>query len=150
MNILPSFFFVGYLPAAPGTWASLIAALIAWYFPNVLWVGSFVLFLIGFYTTRLYLVQNPGRKDPAEVVIDEVVGQWVALLIAPHSLSWFMAAFSLFRLFDIWKPFPVSWIDRLGKREKTSYTLQSFSVMMDDVVAGLMVLGVLQVAQILL
>ena len=93
-------------------------------------------------------VRETKRDDPPECVIDELAGQWLAcafcllsfggLLPAPHiSLPMFFLAFALFRLFDIWKPWPVSWADQNIKG--------GLGVMTDDMIAGLMA-GVLIVA----
>jgi phosphatidylglycerophosphatase A len=92
-------------------------------------------------------VRETGRQDPPECVIDELAGQWLAcsacllsfggLLPATHiSLPAFLLAFVFFRLFDIWKPWPVSWADQ----ELTG----GIGVMTDDMIAGLMA-GVLVV-----
>jgi phosphatidylglycerophosphatase A len=70
-------------------------------------------------------------EDPGAVVWDEFVGQWIALLplvFAPRGWAWVIAGFALFRLFDIWKPWPVSWADRRING--------GLGVMLDDVVAG--------------
>jgi phosphatidylglycerophosphatase A len=89
--------------------------------------------------------------DPSEIVIDEVAGQWIALLPLSYA-AWSMglnilvmwpgwiAAFALFRLFDIWKPFLVGWADRRG---------DPLGVMLDDVIAGVFALfGVVALAGI--
>jgi phosphatidylglycerophosphatase A len=93
-------------------------------------------------------VRETGRQDPPECVIDELAGQWLTcafalltfggLLPPEHiSLPAFALAFVLFRLFDIWKPWPVSWADQTLKG--------GLGVMTDDAIAGLMA-GVLVVA----
>jgi phosphatidylglycerophosphatase A len=93
-------------------------------------------------------VRETGRQDPPECVIDELAGQWLAcafasltfggLLPVTHlSLPAFFLAFALFRLFDIWKPWPVSWADENIKG--------GLGVMTDDMIAGLMA-GVLVAA----
>ena len=75
-------------------------------------------------------------KDPGAIVIDEFAGQWIALLFAPMTLWGGLAAFGLFRLFDIWKPWPVGALER--------GVPGAFGVMVDDLAAGLMALAVLQ------
>lgn len=133
---------VGYLRPAPGTWGSLVALPWAWLlhviggFP-LLALGVVVAFLIGWLATSK-MTSGSDNHDPSEIVIDEVVGQWMALL--PLSIaSWRMgiditvmwpgwiAAFALFRLFDIWKPWIIGWADRRG---------DALGVMLDDVIAG--------------
>ncbi|MEM9438699.1 MAG: phosphatidylglycerophosphatase A, partial [Pseudomonadota bacterium] len=125
-QVAATFFFVGHLKPAPGTWGSLAGALLA--LPIIVHGGvvalgfaAVVAFAVGLWATRL--VAGPANHDPSEIVIDEVAGQFVALL----PLAWFYHAaerpeailylglglgFALFRLFDIWKPWPVSWADR--------------------------------------
>ena len=79
-----------------------------------------------------------NNQDPKEVVIDEVAGQGIALIFCPLAWPWFLAAFILFRFFDILKPWPVGWIDR--------NLHGGFGIMADDLVAGLYALGCLQLA----
>lgn len=76
---------------------------------------------------RLETIWGP---DPSRVVIDEVVGVWIALLAVPQSCQWYyvLAAFLLFRLFDIWKPFGIRWID--------THISGGLGVMFDDILAG--------------
>ena len=70
---------------------------------------------------------HSGKKDASEVIIDEVAGQWSVLLVAPLTLEGFIAAFILFRLFDITKPFPI---------RKAEAIPGGLGVMADDIVAG--------------
>lgn len=137
MNFLPTFiatgFGTGYLPKAPGTWGSLAALPFAWYL-DISWAWIALVCFLGWIATYFY-IQQPGKnQDPKEVVIDEVLGQWVTLMFAPKTLLGFALGFALFRLFDIWKPWPISWADQL----KGSPVLNATSVMIDDVLAGLM------------
>lgn len=133
----------GYIRPAPGTWGSLIALPWAWLLHVVGGMPLLVLaivaaFLTGWWATSK-MTAGSTDHDPSEIVIDEVVGQWIALL--PLSIaSWRMglditvmwpgwiAAFVLFRLFDIWKPLLVGWADRRG---------DPLGVMLDDVIAGI-------------
>ena len=115
---------------APGTFGSL-TALIAGYF--ILSAGWFLLaaatliaLIVGVWASNIYEAQS-GKKDSSEVIIDEVAGQWSVLLVAPLSLEGFIAAFLLFRFFDITKPFPVN---------KAEAIEGGFGVMADDMVAG--------------
>ncbi|MCA8869946.1 MAG: phosphatidylglycerophosphatase A [Rhodobacteraceae bacterium] len=144
-GMIATVFYVGRIPLAPGTLGSLVALPLAWLlhylggFP-ALGLASLAIFLLGWWATASY-TRGRDNHDPGEVVIDEVVGQWIALW--PLSLGlWLMGAdpavfpypgwiggFLLFRLFDIWKPWPVSWADRQPT---------AFGVMLDDVLAGLM------------
>jgi phosphatidylglycerophosphatase A len=125
---------VGYAPIAPGSFGSL-AALAAAYV--LLWAGlpawglalaAAVLFLPGCWAAGV--VERQSRKnDPGEVVVDEVVGQWVALAaIDPMHWQHWLAAFLLFRFFDILKPYPIRRLERLPG---------GYGVVADDAAAGL-------------
>ncbi len=133
----------GYLPIAPGTWASAFTTLIAYLAP---WATAPFLLKAGI-TAFIFAVGIPaatysevhfGRKDPRPCVIDEVAGQLVCLWLAPHRAAWYAAAFFLFRLFDIIKPFPVRKSESLPK---------GLGIMTDDVLAGGYALAVLFLAQ---
>ena len=122
----------GYLPKAPGTWGSLLAAALAWPMaqaggPVALLVGAVLATLVGTWATRVYMART-GTQDPGAVVIDEVAGQWLALALCPLHPLWWAIAFVAFRVADITKPFPASWIDRNMH--------SAFGVMLDDLVAG--------------
>ena len=142
-KLIATFFYVGLLRPAPGTWGS-AAAIPAVYlihrflgFPGVA-IAGLAVFVAGWWATAAY-TRGTGIEDPSEVVIDEVAGMFVTL--APVSAGlWFagvpahifpypgwVAGFLLFRLFDIWKPGPVGWADRRG---------DALGVMLDDVIAG--------------
>ena len=75
-----------------------------------------------------YYGRKSGRKDDQSIVVDEVVGLWIAAIPAGTDIRLWLLALVLFRLFDIWKPWPASFFDKRGKH--------AFDVMMDDVVAG--------------
>ncbi|PRY95174.1 phosphatidylglycerophosphatase A [Hasllibacter halocynthiae] len=133
---------IGLLRPAPGTWGSLAALPLAW---GVLTLGGPWALLLGIglaagagvWAIERYQ-RETGAHDPKEAVIDEVAGQWIALLPVAFGAAragadllalWpgWVAAFVLFRLFDIWKPGPVGWADRKGTAS---------SVMLDDLIAG--------------
>jgi len=122
---------IGHLPWAPGTWGSL-AALLTWYSIVdtisiiILIVITLILLILGVYTSSI-TERIVSANDPSVVVIDEWVGQWIALLLLPKSILWGVAAFILFRLFDIWKPFPIKKMDQLHG---------GIGIMLDDVIAG--------------
>lgn len=136
--LLATWFASGLLPKAPGTWGSLAALPFAWGLHLTTgWIGlsvaSVCLFVIGAWASMGYL-RRFGGDDPGPVVIDEVTGQWLTLVpaavlapFAPDPVV-YAAAFVLFRLADILKPWPVSWADR-----KISGAL---GVMVDDVLAA--------------
>ena len=134
-------FNIGKIKYAPGTFASLITCLV------FLILINFFSLLIFFYSTLLILtysffaINNSfdifNTDDPQEIVIDEVVGQMMPLLAIPiYEILYFapnylyiLSAFVLFRLFDIWKPFPISYID--------NNTKGALGIMLDDIFAGL-------------
>ena len=123
---------VGRLPVAPGTWGSAAALPIGWGVAS--WLGPIwllgaaaMVFAVGWWAAEIYS-RMTGAEDPGEVVIDEVAGQLVALAVVPVDLVYYAAAFVLFRIADIWKPWPVSLAERrLGG---------GLGIMADDIVAG--------------
>ncbi|MFD2739325.1 phosphatidylglycerophosphatase A [Sulfitobacter aestuarii] len=144
---------VGHIRPAPGTWGSLVALPYAWLlhmiggFPLLL-LGIVIAFAKGWWATAR-MTAGSDNHDPSEIVVDELVGQWIALLPLSYA-AWSMqismlamwpgwiAAFVLFRLFDIWKPLIVGWADRRG---------DALGVMLDDVFAGIFAaFGVLALA----
>lgn len=126
-------FGIGRLPKAPGTWASLAALPFGWL---LLYVGGVtalamaipIVFVMGIWASR-QIIWAIKKEDPPVIVIDEIVGQWIALL--PASLIWwqFAAAFVLFRVFDILKPWPIGFVDRTVKG--------GLGAMADDAIAGI-------------
>lgn len=132
----------GLLPKAPGTAGSLIALLPWWFLLRGLPIGAYVAvlavgFLLGVWACEVS-DRRLGMHDQGALVWDEVVGMWITLFAAPVQWWWMVAGFVLFRLFDIWKPWPVRWADRSVRG--------GLGVMLDDVVAGIYALIVLQLA----
>ena len=125
----------GFSPVAPGTAGSLTALAIGaglfWLSPWVLAGGALAASVGGVWAVRA----SQAKGDPGWIVIDEFAGQWIAMLglgaLTPMGL---LAAFGLFRLFDIWKPGPVGWADRWHTPA---------GVVADDVIAGAMAAGIL-------
>ena len=133
---------IGHFRPGPGTWGSAAAILLAWAIHALGGFGLFFAATLAVTGLGWWAVSEATRgqtdKDPSEIVIDEVAGQWIALW--PVSLGAQMAgtdfwalwpgivtAFVAFRLFDILKPGPVGWADRQKG---------AFGVMADDVIAG--------------
>ena len=119
----------GYSPLAPGTAGSILALVIFWFFPlqAFTWIVICILFLfIGIWTSN-YIELERG-KDPGLVVIDEVVGQWFALIFLPHTIKIFLVSFFIFRTLDIIKPFPA------GRSQKL---FGGIGIMIDDIIAGI-------------
>ena len=90
-------------------------------------MAAVVVFSAGLWASWV-LARNLGEPDPGEIVVDEVVGMWIAVAFVPPSLTLYVIAFALFRAFDIFKPWPVNW----AERELTG----ALGVMTDDVLAG--------------
>lgn len=147
---IASGFYSGFSPIAPGTVGSLVVAcayplLASAELPIIEHLAvAAAIAVLGIITTNVVL-SNPdqlpkARKksdDPHYVVVDEFAGMWVALLtVSPRSWSEITLAFFLFRLFDVLKPGPVRWAERLPR---------GTGVMMDDLVAGLLAAAVLQI-----
>jgi phosphatidylglycerophosphatase A len=140
---IATFFGIGTLRPGPGTWASAAAALI-WFAlsrissasAQVAIVGSLIVIVIALgIPAASALARSSGLKDPQDVVIDEVAGQWIALLFAPGSWKTLLAGFILFRGFDILKPPPVRQLERLP---------EGTGIVADDVAAGIYSLVVMQ------
>jgi phosphatidylglycerophosphatase A len=121
------------MPIAPGSWASLAALPVAWAIV-CLWgvlglaVVAGIAFALGWWTAGA-VAKATGIGDPGVVVIDEVAGQWLVLVAAPLDPLAYALAFLLFRIFDIWKPWPVRWADRHLKG--------GLGIMLDDLLAAL-------------
>jgi phosphatidylglycerophosphatase A len=135
-----TWFGAGFSFHAPGTVGSLnalpMAVLIAWLGGQwVLALAAIIPFILGWIYTARYLREEPNSADPQWIVIDEVVGLWITLSVVPLSIIWFALGFALFRVFDIVKPWPVSWADRSVPG--------ALGIMLDDVLAGLYAAGVL-------
>lgn len=132
---------IGYAPGAPGTAGSAVAVMVGTGLmrlgPAALPAAAVAATLGGWWAVRR-AVHDP-QADPGWAVIDEVAGQWVAMLALPSGRPrWpaLLSAFALFRLFDIWKPGPVGWADRQAG---------AFGIMADDVLAGAAAAAVLRV-----
>ena len=138
-EITSTVFYIGRLPLAPGTWCSFIAFL-SWFYLRFYIEGVFILyaslilFFIGVAVSTIHS-EVIKKDDPSEIVIDEWVGQWIALWLIPHSFYWGFASFVLFRFFDISKLGPVQRMDDIKS---------GTGIMMDDVVAGILALLVTQ------
>lgn len=125
-RLIATWFGCGYFPKGPGTVGSLAAVLMVWYGVPALW-GALVLLIPAIWASGV--VARELGHDPQVVVVDEVVGQWIALSVAPVEPVPVLAAFVLFRLFDITKPGLVRQFERLEG---------GWGIMMDDVAAGVL------------
>jgi len=128
---------VGYFPIACATFASLVVTVIGWFLPVPSLPWAIAAIVMG--GLIAIPICTEGEKqlghDAHPIVADEVIGQSIALLLAPHTWQAFLAAFLLFRLFDVWKP--------LGAREAQAWP-GGIGIVADDTIAGLTAFGVLQ------
>ena len=144
-------FGIGKIKKIPGSFASLATTLFLFFlfhilniFPNIILFSVIIIFLISLYAVDIF-IKDLTNKDPKEVVIDEFIGQSIPICLyeVAHNipketdqiLKFYFIMFILFRIFDIVKPYPVSYYDKNFKN--------SFGVIMDDVCAGLYVVAIL-------
>ena len=150
-------FGIGKLKKIPGSYASLATTIFLFilfhilnFSPNIVLIGVIIVFLISLYAVNIF-IKDMDNKDPKEVVIDEFIGQSIPICLyeiahegvkeTNEVLTFYFIIFILFRIFDIAKPYPVSYYDKNFKN--------SFGVIMDDVAAGLYVVGVLVLYMVL-
>jgi|TARA_B110000914_G_scaffold116226_1_gene101586 phosphatidylglycerophosphatase A len=135
---------LGKVKFIPGTFGSLVTAIFLFYLfhflqisPNIILIGLLIIFVYSFYAVSNHIKDNEN-KDPGEIVIDEFLGQSIPIYLYEIShgttkeineaIIYYIIIFTLFRYFDIMKPFPVSFFDKNFKN--------SFGVIMDDICAG--------------
>ena len=150
-------FGIGKLKKIPGSYGSLATTIFLFFLfhilnfsPNIVLVGVIIVFLISLYAVNIF-IKDLDNKDPKEVVIDEFIGQSIPICLyeiahegtkeTSQVLMFYFIMFILFRIFDIAKPYPVSYYDKKFKN--------SFGVIMDDVCAGLYVVAVLVLYMVL-
>jgi phosphatidylglycerophosphatase A len=135
-RLIATFFTLGYIPFAPGTFGAMGAMLLIYLIAAIVQSDAIStcihLLLIGFfYLTGVWScrkLQSSWGDDPSKVVVDEAVGYWVGMLFIPAQPSTLIAALVLFRFFDIAKPLGIRSIDRWHN---------AHAVMLDDVLAGI-------------
>ena len=144
-------FGIGKIKKIPGSFASLATTLFLFFLfhvlnvsPNIILFSLIIIFFISLYAVNIF-IKNLAHKDPKEVVIDEFIGQSIPICLyeVAHNmpketdqiLKYYFIMFVLFRIFDITKPFPVSYYEKNFQN--------SFGVIMDDVCAGLYVVAIL-------
>ena len=144
-------FGIGKIKKIPGSFASLGTTLFLFFLfhvlnvlPSFVLISVIIIFFVSLYAVNIF-IKNLDNKDPREVVIDEFIGQSIPICLyeiahegtkeTDQVLTYYFIMFILFRIFDIAKPFPVSYYDKNFKN--------SFGVVMDDVCAGLYVVSVL-------
>ena len=130
---------IGRLKPAPGTWGSMVVLPAALLGPAPALFLALLVTLIGFYAVREVLRDTPDQ-DPGWIVVDEAAGMLIALAgLTVHASIWgVLIAFGLFRVFDILKPWPISWADQQKG---------ALGVMLDDIVAGALVAAALILAR---
>ncbi len=115
-NLIATGFGIGRLPWAPGTWGSLAALPLAW----AMWsrfgsagvaAAAIAAFAAGWWAAQVYIRAN-GAEDPPEIVIDEIGGQLLTLSVVPADVVLYAAGLVLFRLADIFKPWPANWAEK--------------------------------------
>jgi len=136
-HLFAAWFGVGLIQPAPGTWGSLVGLLI-WYFAEFL--HSSINIILPIFILFSWLVCSQASKDSdfkdhSAIVIDEVAGMLVALSFVSHGIVTYLCAFLLFRLFDIWKPWPISWVDK--------NVAGGLGILLDDLIAGLFAGGII-------
>jgi len=144
-----TFLGIGYIKPAPGTWGSMGAVLVWGAFAIGAHFGKqellaatlagIVVVIIAGVPAATIAEREAGRTDPGFVVIDEVAGQWVALLFCPPDWGHALIALFLFRLLDVTKPFPIRRIEQLHG---------GWGIVFDDVGAGLYALGIASLVRI--
>jgi phosphatidylglycerophosphatase A len=144
-------FGIGKIKKIPGSFASLATTLFLFFLfhmlnvsPNIILFSLIIIFFISLYAVNIF-IKDLVHKDPKEVVIDEFIGQSIPICLyeVAHNmpketdqiLKYYFIMFVLFRIFDITKPFPVSYYEKNFQN--------SFGVIMDDVCAGLYVVAIL-------
>jgi phosphatidylglycerophosphatase A len=134
----------GAMPIAPGTFGTLLA--IPFYLLlRPLPLYAYLVVVLAFIIFSIWVSDRVSREihvhDHQGMCIDEFAGFFVTMIAAPHDWPWIVLGFFLFRLFDIWKPWPIRWID-----EKVQ---GGFGMILDDVVAGLFAMCIIQVLALL-
>ncbi len=130
LTAFATFFYTGFFPFAPATFATMVFLLVYVLVPGGDWLTTWTIFLptLILSVPAATALERTRGKDPHCVVIDEIVGIQIVLLGSTPTLAGVAAAFILFRIFDVWKPFP---IDRLQSLPG------GWGIVADDVLAGL-------------
>lgn len=131
IHLLALGFGTGLIRRAPGTWGSLLALPIWWQLQSLPALGYWLV-VIAAAVAGIWLCATTARdigiSDPAIIVWDEIVGMLIALALTPAEPFWVLTGFLFFRIFDIFKPWPISWCDRHIKG--------GLGIMADDLAAG--------------
>ena len=138
-------FGTGLIPFAPGTFGSLIGVALFWFMAPV-GAASYAGLVVVMFVAGIFIcgqtARDVGAIDPGFIVYDEIVGFLVAMYLLPRDLRWIAAGFVVYRIFDIWKPFPIHYVE--------SHLGLGLGIMTDDVIAGVYTLTVLHLARLLI
>ena len=133
IHLLAFGFGAGLSPKAPGTMGTVVAVLIYLVLPSmppIIYAGLILLsFVFGIWICAK-TAEDLGVHDHGGIVWDEFVGYWITMFMAPSGLFWVLLGFVLFRLLDIFKPWPIKWADK--------ELAGGLGIMLDDVLAGIM------------
>ena len=143
-HLFATWFGVGLIRPAPGTWGS-FAALLIWYFAEFMHPIAHVIlpiFILFSWLVCSQATKDSDSKDHSAIVIDEVAGMFVALSFVSYGVMTYLCAFLLFRSFDIWKPWPISWVDQNVQG--------GLGILLDDLIAGLFAGGIIYAILILI
>jgi len=135
-HFLATGFYSGHLPAAPGTWGSLLMVLLLFFFPLLNNIYLISALSIGGIAVANYEEQQTGLKDDSKIVIDEMAGQLLTFYTLPTTIPILIGGFILFRIFDISKPWVIDKVQDLPS---------GWGVMLDDILAGLTSLIILKI-----
>jgi phosphatidylglycerophosphatase A len=145
LHFLAYGFGTGLVPFAPGTFGSLIGVALFW-FMAPLGAVSYAGIVVMLFVAGIFICGQTARDtsavDPGFIVYDEIVGFAVAMYLMPREWRWIAAGFVVYRIFDIWKPFPIHIVE-----EKLQL---GTAIMADDVIAGIYTLLILQLARLIL
>ena len=145
IHLLAFGFGAGLSPKAPGTMGTVVAVLIYLVLPNmppIIYAGLILLsFVFGIWICGK-TAEDLGVHDHGGIVWDEFVGYWITMFMAPSGLFWVLLGFGLFRLLDIFKPWPIKWADK--------ELAGGLGIMLDDVLAGIMAALCMQAVVVLI
>ena len=145
VHLLAFGFGSGLSPKAPGTAGTAVAVGLYLLLPAMHWL-VYLAFLLATFVIGIWLCDKTSRDlkvhDPGGIVWDEFVGYWITMFMAPAGWTWVVAGFILFRILDIFKPWPIKWADSSLKG--------GLGIMLDDVLAGIMAALCLQAVALLL
>ncbi|MEN8199450.1 MAG: phosphatidylglycerophosphatase A [Thermodesulfobacteriota bacterium] len=134
----------GLMPFAPGTFGSLVGVVLFWFMAPLaasVYVGVFLVMVPAGIFICGQTARDIGSVDPGMIVYDEITGFLVAMYLLPPRWQWILAGFTIYRVFDIWKPWPIHILEE-------SFGLGT-SIMADDLIAGLYTLTILHAAQVI-